>query len=764
MNFLKIIREELKYEIMGIILLALALLGLTSFYNSSLGAVGNFIGRVLKGVCGEGRVIFPILLGVLGIRLILQRGRSQVTSKVYGGILLFIIILTILHIQLPVEQAFALGYKGVGGGLIGALLSYLLLLAFGRIGAYIILTALSLVALLLLTNKSLAGIIGGILTSVQKSLYNFKELLVNFLFTEAGEDDSGKKQKSLEFEQGTISRDDIFISEGSQPEEDNENEILRNADINPPAGSLPVIEVTPEKEEEIYHDSNEVKAVEESWNESKKTVNYTPLSIEDVPSFQLPPLTLLARPNRGKGNKNTKDVSGQVKILEETLASFGIKAKVTQVSRGPAITRFEVQPPIGVKVSRILSLADDIALSMAAQDVRIEAPVPGKSVIGIEVPNKEVSMVHFRELLESREFVQSPSRLTIALGKDIAGNSIVADLSKMPHLLIAGATGAGKSVCLNTLIASILFKATPDEVKLLMIDPKMVELATYNGIPHLVSPVVTNAKKAATSLRWAVKEMEKRYNLFAEAGVRDITRYNNIVKTQSSPGGEEKKLPYIVVIIDELADLMMVAPSDVEDAVCRLAQMARAAGIHLVIATQRPSVDVITGLIKANIPSRISFAVSSQVDSRTILDMAGAEKLLGKGDMLFYPVGASKPVRVQGAYLSDKEVDELVKFLKKQAKPVYNEKVTKEEPKESEQPVMEDELLPKAALILIEQGQASISMLQRRLHIGYARAARLIDIMEQRGIVGGYEGSKPRAVLMTMEQYNEVFKKEAPRG
>ena len=367
-------------------------------------------------------------------------------------------------------------------------------------------------------------------------------------------------------------------------------------------------------------------------------------------------------------------------------------------------------------------------------------------------------MVHLRDLLETQEFIQAKSKLTIALGKDIAGNPVIGDMGKMHHLLIAGATGSGKSVCLNTLIASILFKATPDEVKLLMIDPKMVELATYNGIPHLVTPVVTDPRKAATSLRWAAKEMERRYEMFAAAGVRDITRYNKLIKTKE-PDGNSLPLPFVIVIIDELADLMIVAPADVEDAICRLAQMARAAGIHLVVATQRPSVDVITGLIKANIPSRISFAVSSQIDSRTILDMSGAEKLLGKGDMLFFPVGASKPVRVQGAYLSDREVDELVKYLKKQAAPVYDEKILKEAPTEESPPEVEDELLPQAVLILIETGHASISMLQRRLHIGYARAARLIDIMEKRGIVGGYEGSKPRAILMTLDQYNQVFKK-----
>ncbi len=746
LRLLRILKDELKYEILGISLLALAILGLASFYNPSLGAIGNFIGRVSKGICGEGRIIFPLILGVFGLRLMLQRSRSTISVKVYGAAMLFFITLTVMHMQYPLEQAFALGYEGMGGGIIGAAFSYVLQKAFGQTGSYIILTAATLVALLLITNQPLTALVGGLFKRSQNGLTGIKDSLINFLFTEEEvEEDTGKKKKEADHEQDTIPPGKLFIdgvSQEDEPAEPNKSTAL--------ADSPSVITVA---------ESSENDDEAEAWDSDKPPVTYTKLSIEDTPSYQLPPLTLLSRPNRGKSGGSAKEIKEQADKLEKTLESFGIKAKVIHVSRGPAITRFEIQPPVGVKVSRIVSLADDIALSMAAPDVRIEAPIPGKAAIGIEIPNKEIAMVHLRDLLESREFVQSASRLTIALGKDIAGNSVVADLSKMPHLLIAGATGSGKSVCLNTIICSILYKATPNEVKLLMIDPKMVELANYNGVPHLVSPVVTDPKKAAASLRWAVKEMERRYNLFAESGVRDITRYNNMFKSQP-PDSKHKMLPLIVVIIDELADLMMVAPADVEDAVCRLAQMARAAGIHLVVATQRPSVDVITGLIKANIPSRISFAVSSQIDSRTILDMAGAEKLLGKGDMLFYPVGASKPARVQGAYLSDKEVEELVNFLKKQAKPVYDEKVVQAVPEEEQQPAFEDELMPQAVKILIEAGQASISMLQRRLHIGYARAARLIDAMEQRGIVGGYEGSKPRQILMTMEQYNQVFKNE----
>jgi len=383
---------------------------------------------------------------------------------------------------------------------------------------------------------------------------------------------------------------------------------------------------------------------------------------------------------------------------------------------------------------------------MAAADIRIEAPIPNKSAVGIEVPNKEIAVVYLRDIIESPEFQNNSSKLSVALGKDVAGAPIVADLQKMPHLLIAGATGTGKSVCINTIISSLLFKAQPSEVKLLMVDPKVVELNVYNNIPHLVSPVVTDPKKAATALKWVVAEMENRYSLFASNGARDIHKYNEILKERQNDG----ILPYIVVIIDELADLMMVAPNDVEDAICRIAQMARAAGIHLVIATQRPSVDVITGLIKANIPSRISFAVSSQIDSRTILDIGGAEKLLGKGDMLYYPSGASKPIRVQGCFISDKEVEAVTDFWKKQAKPEYAKEIFKFQPKEEKTEVM-DELFYDALRLVVETNQASVSLLQRRLKIGYTRAARLIDALEEKGYIGPYEGSKPREVLATAE-------------
>lgn len=443
------------------------------------------------------------------------------------------------------------------------------------------------------------------------------------------------------------------------------------------------------------------------------------------------------------------------KRLENVLLDFGVKAKVIRVTCGPVITRYELAPAPGVKISKIVNLADDIALALAARDVRIEAPIPGKAAIGIEVPNKAPRAVAFREVIETTAFRENRSKLKLALGKDIANQPVIADLAKMPHLLVAGATGSGKSVCITTIINSILLNSTPNEVKFLMIDPKMVELNLYNGIPHLLAPVVTDPKKAATALKWIVKEMENRYELFAANGVRDIERFNLQVRNQ----GQANPLPWIVVVIDELADLMLVAPGDVEEAISRLAQMARAAGIHLVIATQRPSVDVITGLIKANIPSRISFAVTSQIDSRTILDAVGAEKLLGKGDMLYAPQGQNKPIRVQGCLLNDEEVLRVINHWKGQGQPEYldPERLFADSTKTEETNGPDDELFIEAGRLLITTGMASVSFLQRRLKLGYNRAARLMDMLEEQGVVGSYEGSKPRQILLTLEEFNELF-------
>ena len=464
--------------------------------------------------------------------------------------------------------------------------------------------------------------------------------------------------------------------------------------------------------------------------------------------YHFPNLDILAKGEVGQNNND--EVAYNAMRLEEVLSSFGISAKVVNATQGPTVTRYEIEPAQGVKVSRIVNLTDDIALNLAAQHIRMEAPIPGKSAIGIEVPNTKTEAVHLRDVLDCSDFKEARGGIPVGLGKDIAGKPVITDLAKMPHLLVAGTTGSGKSVCVNTLISSILFSRKPEEVKLLLIDPKMVELSVYNGIPHLMAPVVTDMKKAAAVLRWAVREMEARYKAFAASGKRDIKSYN-----EAHP---KSAMPLIVLIIDELADLMMTAPDDIEESISRLAQMARAAGIHMVLATQRPSVNVITGSIKANVPSRISFAVGSQIDSRTILDMAGAEKLLGKGDMLFSPIGANKPIRVQGAFISDDEVEHLVEFVKQQREPEYDDTVTAETEKETaaqdndEQDIYRDELLERAVNLVMESGQASVSMLQRRFRIGYTRAARLVDTMEDLKIVGPNMGSKAREILMSPEQ------------
>jgi S-DNA-T family DNA segregation ATPase FtsK/SpoIIIE len=796
-------KRDIKYEILGLSLVALALLAMAGFLTPAVGKFGHFISRVLEVTAGKGKFIIPFFLGFAGIHLLVKRSFNP-SSKGTGIIIIFITFLTYLHLGFTPDNTFGAARAGLGGGFIGALPAYLLMPYFGTIGTKIILATFFLVGITLLTGLSVVELTRSLTSKLSSGLVISYRWLVNYIFPEQEEPEK-KETKSKKRLSGEKKNRNKNKNKRKPVKEPDNNQTDREQDPQTAKTNFGLVD-----EEQVTND--------------EEITSFSP-AMDRQGAFRLPSPEML-KPAPPKGNKIDQNIKERSQLLEQILNNFGIKATVINVSAGPAITRYEIQPPPGIKVSRIAGLADDIALGLAASGVRIEAPIPGKAAVGIEVPNPEINSVQLRELLESKEFIKNASKLTVALGKDIAGSPVVADLSRMPHLLVAGATGAGKSVCINTLICSILFKAGPEDVKLLMVDPKMVELANYNGIPHLVSPVVTDPKKAAGALRWAVREMEQRYELFAAAGVRDINRYNQMcretrqitanketttsAKTTETPGtkitqeegildkptpmvdqaksitnGDIAKgsnnlstrqtenpykeeqdhspspLPYIVIIIDELADLMMVAPADVEDAICRLAQMARACGIHLVIATQRPSVDVITGLIKANIPSRISFAVSSQTDSRTILDMGGAEKLLGKGDMLFYPVGAPKPMRVQGAFLSDNEVESVVEFLKEQANPVYNEEVL-QQPDNNAGDSNEDwdDLLPQAAQIFIENGTASISMLQRRLHIGYARAARLVDIMERRGIVGGYEGSKPRQVLMTWEQYLQVFGEE----
>ncbi|WP_291300864.1 DNA translocase FtsK [Desulfosporosinus sp. BICA1-9] len=759
------LKETIRNEVMGVFVVGMACLGLVALYSDRSGVVGGQIKQVLTVLAGGGRVCIPLMVGAWGIAF-MNKQTPRLGSKAAGVILLWLVFVGILHLQLPGIEGFSKadmldeGLLGHGGGLVGAGIAIVLKTTIGVLGSYVVLVMAALMGALLITNRSLVQGVQGVGQVSKESGIWIKHQMGDFIDVLKNSEDEETLKERLESQEGSNAETKLHTKKSTPLKRSSQA-------LDPDLAERPLVIKTLEDPNEPPYLTN-VPAKGQLGFEKMAAgklentiippgkVTSTPISRQtrEDGNFQLPQVSLLNKSLKIKNPRLNKDLADNVKILEETLGSFGVKIKVTQVTQGPAITRYEAQPAPGVKVSKITNLADDIALSLASADVRIEAPIPGKSVVGIEVPNKEIAMVHFREVLETAEYQGTASKLALCLGKDITGTPVIADLTKMPHLLIAGATGSGKSVCINTLIHSILFNARPDEVKFLLVDPKMVELANYNGIPHLIAPVVTDPRKAAGALKWIVTEMETRYELFAAAGVRDIVRYN-FLRTQDKKD-EHPPLPYVVVIIDELADLMMVAPGDVEDAICRLAQMARAAGIHLIVATQRPSVDVITGIIKANIPSRIAFAVSSQTDSRTILDMNGAEKLLGRGDMLYYPMGMSKPLRVQGCYLGDKEVENVVGFLQNQAKPEYQE-IPNMDLGTTKKEEMEDEFFYQAAQIFIESGTASVSMLQRRLRIGYTRAARLMDFLEEKGVVGGYEGSKPREVLMTRGQFELKF-------
>jgi len=698
------------------------------------------------------------------------------------------------------------------GGLLGGLIAFSLSSITDKAGTVIIVSAIIISEIVLLFNVSFSGAIKNTKVKIDDAVrekaksFNQKPKAVSKDFDIVLEDKNKKVKSGLFGLPGFLRDDDEKNKIESDPdkkiEEDDglleiilqENESQRDNDkdfldvitdpnIDLPAGIKRVDKTEPSNKitgagdgKEDYsvrkivipgqgNASSQENVEKTHLNGNSDNSNHKAVTASTERPFVLPSVELL-NTETPLGEKNDLfTIQALGKKLENTLNNFGISAKVVNITNGPIITRFELTPGPGVKVSKIVSLADDIALNLAATGVRIEAPIPGKSAIGIEVPNKKITPVALRRLIESSDFKNTSAALSCVLGRDIPGNPVVCDISKMPHLLIAGATGSGKSVCINSILISILYKAKPDEVKMLMIDPKVVELSIYNGIPHLLAPVVTNPKKASNSLNWAVSEMTKRYALFAEQSVREIQGYNSRARTEGY-----EKLPLILIVIDELSDLMATSPREVEDAIARLTAMARAAGIHLIIATQRPSVDVITGVIKANIPSRIAFAVSSQVDSRTILDGAGAEKLLGKGDMLYFPIGASKAIRAQGAYVTEQEVERVTTFLKNQNTSGYDDETTNaivtasssvisSESNEDEKS-SEDEILTDAVTIVVEAGYASISLLQRRMNIGYPRAARLIDRMNEKGYVGAFEGSKPRKVLITPAQWAEYRAKE----
>lgn len=775
------------------------------FSNFGLcGVIGDYVSGLFFSVFGYVEFVIPIA-AFLGISLLVANPSSSLAKKkvILGAFLLLLcsIFLGLVDYQETTSFQFVTSYKELenGGGFIGGIVVAILHSALGVVGTYLLLIVLCMIDLVLLTERSLLKFLQGRKQAVSDHVNAKKELKAKeeklkpqeevkekkSVFGQATvlpkEKKVRKRKKNNNEEMQEITPDSLNISSEQEKQEEEYPFPFTIEGISEGEGkesAKEALEPLPEKimpaevkEEKTTRRKLEVRSeekvrkepVKEERKEEKLEFN-TPQKEKE--EYQFPPISLLSQ-SQDSGNKNSADsIRETAAKLQETLKTFGVDVTMTNVSCGPAVTRYEMQPKLGVKVSKIVGLADDIKLNLAAADIRIEAPIPGKAAVGIEVPNKESKTVTFRELIENEEFKKHPSKISFAVGKDIGGKVVVTDIAKMPHLLIAGATGSGKSVCINTLIMSILYKAKPWEVKLIMIDPKVVELSTYNGIPHLMIPVVTDPKKASAALNWAVMEMTDRYKKFAEVNVRNLKGYNKKVEEviQSGEAGENppEKLPEIVIIVDELADLMMVAPGEVEDAIVRLSQLARAAGIHLVIATQRPSVNVITGLIKANVPSRIAFSVSSGVDSRTIIDMNGAEKLLGKGDMLFYPSGYQKPVRVQGAFVSDKEVSDVVNFLKEQSEEVtYDETISQQmEQSMSSVPAGDTERDPyfeQAAKFIIEKDKASVSMLQRVYKIGYNRAGRIMDQLEQAGVVGPEEGTKPRKVLMSEEQFAQYL-------
>ena len=763
---------------------------LTVLIYTESGYAGILLSDFFGGMFGIIKYVVPIGSFAVAIKMACKDDDGYISSKIFQYSLLLIFIAVILsayeiyngeinieqNISEVVKDAYTLGENSIGGGALGTIAAVPLFKLFGKVGTIILSVGISLILFAVTFGIDISEIISNwIQSGVERRKERHEERMQARSEEEERREEirrEGKKAKVikenrksyLEVEEKGIEPEQIKINlNGRTIEEENNNKGRRKfrheKDDLVPLGMEEKTKMEPD-----YIEGNLFKKEEEKKEEKVKEVLQLEhaMAVEDE-HYEYPPVELLSKGTKKAIKGGAKALTEVATRLQKTLYSFGVQAKVENVSVGPAITRYELKPAEGVRVSKIANLADDIALNLAAETIRIEAPIPGKQAVGIEVPNTEKETVHFRDVVESEAFQDSKSKLSVALGKDVAGNMEIADIAKMPHALIAGATGSGKSVCINTLITSIIYKAKPSEVKFVMVDPKVVELSVYNGIPHLLIPVVTDPKKAAGALAWAVQEMDNRYNLFAQKGVRDLKGYNALVEKEDGVG----KLPQIVIIIDEFADLMMVAAKEVEDSICRLAQKARAAGMHLIIATQRPSVDVITGIIKANIPSRIAFAVSSQVDSRTILDQVGAEKLLGKGDMLFYPSGAPKPVRVQGAFVSDDEVEKIVSFVKSNGEATYSEdilesiensnKTDKElaaEAADSDDDT--DPFLMDAIDVVVETGQASTSFIQRRFKVGYARAGRIIDQMEERGIISGYQGSKPRQVLMSLEKLQEL--------
>ncbi len=791
------------------------------------GVVGNTISNVMFGIFGLTAYVMPLALFLMIAFGMVNSGNLIAIRKLVAGTFLVLMIGVVCELFTGAPQAaesyqikdifLACSEKHLGGGVIGGSIAFLLYRFLGLIGTILVILVAVIISLVVLTDKSF---VSGVKTGGRKVYERSREdAAYRRERARARREEMEEEKKRREEErrlreeekenekilrmdkkvtgvmmdtsladkkEESRTRDDIHEINLTDFEEqmehvtviDSQKEEQAQTDYDsiPIHGAYDEIENSNDELEEItgmYEEDEQEEDEKEKEKEIISPATSSPPAItiqkeRPIKKYIFPPINKLVK-GIGKAGDSSRELKETAQRLQQTLQTFGVRVSITDISQGPAVTRFELQPEQGVKVSKIVGLSDDIKLNLAATDIRIEAPIPGKAAIGIEVPNKENSMVALRDLIESREFKEFPSNLAFAVGKDIAGKVVVTDIAKMPHMLIAGATGSGKSVCINTLIMSILYKAHPDDVKLIMVDPKVVELSVYNGIPHLLIPVVTDPKKASAALHWGVAEMTDRYQKFADFNVRDLKGYNRKVEAMKDKGDPQApaKMPQIVIIVDELADLMMVAPGEVEESICRLAQLARAAGIHLIIATQRPSVDVITGLIKANMPSRIAFSVSSGVDSRTILDMNGAEKLLGKGDMLFYPQGYSKPARVQGAFVSDKEVSDVVEFLKNQSLGnIYDSDLQDKISSYSggtasgaaaSEGSERDQYFEEAGKFIIEKDKASIGMLQRVFKIGFNRAARIMDQLCEAGVVGEEEGTKPRKVLMSLEQFEQYI-------
>ncbi len=760
-----------------------ALLTFLALFRVDAGFI-NFIGRVFRGAIGTGFILLPFALIVVGVLLIISRGKP-IRGRVIATFLIPYFVAAVAHALIGTEElSFAAivnaDHSYIGGGVLAGYPAALLISWISRIATVILFVVATLFVTLIAFNLTIMGVYDAL-----RNLFSKLHHEVDYE-DEPEEDEVREEEEPKKPSRRKRTVIDIPLDGEGKSEEEEENEavVFPPANVKTPAEVVlgeeveEKEEISPEEAEEIrINEENFAKDILEAIEESEKAeaeknskltevtenMGEEPIKEEENKAiYSYPPVSLLKAP----AASNVASASAELQTigikLRETVRSFGVDIKVVNIVRGPSVTRFEVQPDAGVKLAKITSLADDIALALGASGVFI-APVPGKALIGIEIPNKSVQVVNISEVIASEEFTKNESDVAFALGKDISGNCIACDIAKLPHMLIAGTTGSGKSVCINSIIISILYRSTPEQVRLIMIDPKMVELGVYNGIPHLLVPVVTDPKKAAGALQWAVLEMMKRYKLFSERGVRDMKSYNKAV----AKTGDAEPMPSIVIVIDELADLMVVARKDVEDSIMRLSQMARAAGMHLIIATQRPSVDVITGVIKSNIPSRIAFAVASKIESNIILGSMGAEKLIGRGDMLYEPMGASKPTRVQGCFISSDEVEDVVDFVKQGCNAEYSQDVIDQIEKQAEKneggsgdafadDEDADDMLTAAIDIVVESGQASTSMLQRRLKLGYSRAARIIDQMEERGIVGEFEGSKPRKILITRDEWNEM--------